>query len=225
MLGGAGIDAAEKLKRHLLHLSISSHCTQQSRRLYWPEAVMVTVEGVIHTLHQAGIRFVLMGNYGLTGWRKQARATQDVDVLVRKKDIRKTLRVLQQAYPDLELRDTLVVARFYDPAVDDVVIDVMKPTQEIFKAVFRHTIPVGDTHEIPNLEMALVTKFAAMTSPNRRTGKKMQDAVDFLEIVSRNRNDIDLRKLRRLSLLLYAEAGDEIMKMIEDIDAGRSIQV
>jgi hypothetical protein len=214
----------QTVRGHLRALGISGMLTQTWRRMYRPMAVQVTPEGVLAALHQAGVRPVLMGTHGIGGWRSQARATQDVDVLVRKKDIRRAVSALQAAYPDLEVRDTLVVTRFWDSSINDVVIDVMKPTQPIFSLVFRHVIAVGETHDIPQLEMALISKFAAMTSPRREPSKKLVDGGDFMDVVAHNRSAIDLRKLRRLAETLDKGAGDEIMALIADIDAGRMIR-
>ncbi len=149
---------------------------------------MVKPEKVIATLHQAGVCCVLMGTHGLGGYRSEPRATQDVDVLVKKKDIRKAVRALRAAYPKLLVQDTPVVTRFIDPATDKPVIDVMKPTQQVYQVVFRYTIPVGKTHRIPDLEMALASKFAAMVSPNRTAAKKMMDASDFIDVFNHNRS-------------------------------------
>jgi hypothetical protein len=211
--------------RHLEALHTSSQLTLLFRRMYQREAAMVTPEEVIAALHRAGVRPVLMGTHGIGGWRSEPRATQDVDVLVPKKDIRKAVRALGQAYPDLEVQDTPVVTRFIDPATGKPVIDVMKPTQSVYQVIFRHTIRVGDTHRIPDLEMALASKFAAMVSPNRVQAKKLIDAGDFVDVVTHNRSDLDLAKLKRLGDKVYPDGGAEILRLVEDIDAGRPIHL
>jgi len=40
-----------------------------------------------------------------------------------------------------------------------------------------------------------------------------------------NRDDIDVSKLKRLADKVYPNGGAEIIRMIDDLDAGRSIQV
>jgi len=225
MLREARPQAESAVRSHLAALGTSSWLTTYFREKHQPMAAQVTPEAVIEVLHQAGIKPVLMGTHGLGGWRSEARATQDVDVLVRKKDIRKAVRALATAYPDLTIADFPVVTRFIDPATQKPVIDVMKPTQEVFRLVFRHTIAVGDTHEIPELEMALVSKFAAMVSPRRDVAKKFVDIGDFIDVVRHNRDDLDLRKLKRLADRVYPTGGGEIMQLVDDILAGRPIQV
>jgi hypothetical protein len=224
MIRQANTDA-DSVRQHLEALHTSSELTLLFRRMYQREAAMVTPEGVIGVLHQAGVCCVLMGTYGLGGWRSEPRATQDVDVLVKKKDLRKSVRALGAAYPDLEIQDTAVVTRFLDPATKKPVIDVMKPTQAVYQIIFRHTLPVGDTHRIPELEMALASKFAAMVSPNRQPDKKFIDAGDFINVVLHNRQHIDLAKLRRLGDKVYPDGGTEILRLVADIDAGRKIQI
>src|SRR5438067_2353696 len=115
---------ADPVRQHLEALHTSSELTQLFRDMYRREAAVVRPEDVIAALHRAGVRCVLMGTHGLGGWRSEPRATQDVDVLVPKRDVRKAVRALRERYPDLEVSDTPAVARFIDPATGKVVLDV-----------------------------------------------------------------------------------------------------
>lgn len=216
---------AGEVQNHLAALAASSQLTQRYRRTYRPESAMVTPEEVVQALHQAGVRCVLMGTHGLGGYRSEPRATQDVDVLVRKKDLGKAVRALREAFPGLRTADFPVVTRFIDPATGKQVIDLLKPAEKVLRLVFRHTIAVGDSHAIPDLEMALAAKFAAMVSPHRAPEKKMTDAGDFMDVIKHNRKTIDLPKLRRLAEAVYPGGGAEIGNMVADIDAGRIIQL
>src|SRR5205085_3756310 len=112
-------------------LRVSSRLTSYFREKHQPMAVDVRPEDVIARLHEAGVKCVLMGTHALNTWRSQTRGTQDVDVLVRKKDLRKAVKALCAAYPTLTVSDTPVVTRLSDPATGEVVIDVMKPTQVV----------------------------------------------------------------------------------------------
>jgi hypothetical protein len=76
----------------------------------------VTPEGIIAALNRARINPVLMGTHGLVVYRSEPRATQDVDLLVTKKDVRKAVAVLEREYPYLEVVDTSAVTRMRDPA-------------------------------------------------------------------------------------------------------------
>src|SRR5437016_789084 len=132
------LDAA----KHLQALRTSSMLTDSFRRMYQRTAVMVRPEKVIRVLKAAGVRFVVMGTHGVSGYRKEARATQDVDVLVRRTDHKKAVAALSEAYAKLQVRETPVVTRFIDPSTDEPVIDIMKPYTRHLQLVFRHCVPV-----------------------------------------------------------------------------------
>src|SRR5207244_10041305 len=125
----------------------------------------------------------------------------------------------------LEIRENSAVARFINPVTQKVVIDVMKPTSEAMRIVFRHTVPIGKTHRIPDLEMAIVSKFLAMTGSNRKRARRVQDAADFMNMVAHNRKILDVEKLHRLGNRVRPRGGAEIVRLVEEIDAGRTIKV
>jgi hypothetical protein len=192
--------------------------------MYRPEVCMAPPTDVIAVLNAAGVRFILMGNYGISGWRGEERATQDVDVLVGQRDHRKAVRAIHAAYPELEIADSTVVTRFLDPRTQTPLIDLMKPTQPLFKVAFRQTVLVEGSYRIPNLEFALACKFAAMVSPYRQEKKKLLDAADFMEIVDHNPTAIRLDRLRQLGERVYPGGGDEIIRLVEDASAGRRLE-
>jgi hypothetical protein len=191
--------------------------------MYRPEVSMITPTDVITVLDEAGVRFVLMGNYGITGWRGEARATEDVDILVRTRDHRKAVGAIHEAYPRLQIGEFTVVTRFVDPATATPLIDLMKPTQPLFKVAFRQTILVEGGYRIPNLEFALACKFAAMVSPHRADEKKFLDASDFTLMVKKNLSAIRQGHLTRLGERVYPGGGTKIRGLVEDIKAGRRI--
>jgi hypothetical protein len=193
------------------------------QRMYRPKTTMVKPEEVIRLFNRGKVRFVLMGTYGINGYRDESRATQDVDLLVRVRDHAKAVQIIRDAYADLEEKDSPVVTRFLDPTNKKPVIDLMKPEFEVLKAVFKYSVPVGKSHRIPDLEMALVSKFAAMVSPHRVQSKKLVDGGDFVNMVETNLKEIDLKKLRRLAEKVYKGGSSEIAKLVNDIEAGRRI--
>jgi hypothetical protein len=210
---------------HRRALGISSMLTESFYEMRREPSAMAKPSKVIRVLNEAGVKFVVMGTHGIVGYRSQPRATQDVDVLVWKRDLRKAVEAIKKAYPKFTVRDTPMVTRFIHPATGRVVIDVIKPNFPLFELTFRNCVSVEDVYFIPNLEMALASKFAAMVSPNRDPDKKMIDAGDFINVVRHNRGDLDLDKLRRFGDKVYPDGGTEIIRMIEDIDAGRTIQL
>ena len=211
-------------RRHGEALRVSSEIGRTLRKMYRPEVIVISPADVIAVLNEAGVRFVLMGNYGITGWRDEQRATEDVDVLVRTRDQRKAVRAIQEAFPRLRVEDSVAITRFLDPVTAIPQIDLMKPNQPLFKVAFRQTVLVEEGYRIPNLEFALACKFAAMVSPNRADEKKFLDAADFTSIVKKNMSAIRQARLERLGERVYPGGGAEITGLVEDIKAGRRIE-
>jgi hypothetical protein len=180
---------------------------------------------VIRTLNAAKISFVLVGAYGLGGWVHQSRATEDVDVVVASKHIKKAVKVLLEEFPHLEADDHPVVVRLRDRETRDVHIDVMKPNQQLFRA-FKNVSTVsskGQTYRIPTLEMALTMKFAAMISLHRQDEAKHIDAHDFILMVKSN-PEIDFKKVGELGNLVYPEGGKELVEKVRQVRAGEKLQ-
>jgi hypothetical protein len=182
---------------------------------------------VIAVLQKAGISFVLVGAYGLSGWIKKPRATEDVDVIVAAKHHKKAIKALLTTFVHLEADDQAVVTRLRDRETQEVAIDVMKPNQQLFREVFKHTHTVtseGQTYRIPSLEMALAMKFAPMISLHRKDADKLLDAHDFMHMVEANA-EIDLRKLSDLGEFVYPGGGKEIVEMVRRVRAGETLHL
>jgi hypothetical protein len=181
---------------------------------------------VVAALNHHHISFVLVGAYGLAGWRNQARATEDVDIVVAAKHHKKATRELLAAFPHLDADDQEVVTRLRDKETHDVAVDLMKPIG-VYRAAFKHTITiqVGDQLcRIPTLEMALATKFAPMVSLVREDEKKLIDAADFIRIVKTN-PEIDMDALAQLGELVYPGGGAEIVELVRKIRAGEKLAI
>src|SRR5580692_10984724 len=97
-------------EEHLQAMFIAGQIGETLRDMYWPEATVIKPEEVIRLLNKAKVRFVLMGTYGINGYRYQARATQDVDVLVWAKDHERAVAALRAGFPRLKLEDFPVVS-------------------------------------------------------------------------------------------------------------------
>jgi len=182
---------------------------------------------VIRVLNGSKIRFVLVGAYGLAGWRKEARATEDVDVVVSMKQMKKAVKVLCEAFPELEPVELPVVVRLRRRGTDDVAIDVMKPVQQPYREVFKHTHSVrigAHSYRVPSLEMAVLMKYSAMTSLNRAEEDIYQDAHDFILIV-KNNPELDREILGELGTLLYADGGKDVLELVRKALAGEKLNL
>lgn len=186
---------------------------------------LITPLQVIRILNAAKVRFMLLGAHGLGGWMGKPRATEDVDVLVGTRGHKKAVRALLTAFPHLQAEDHEVVTRLREPETGTIVIDVMKTNQPLYRDALKHTHTVesgGQRYQIPSLELALATKFAAMISLTRADRDKFQDVRDFMYIVDTNPN-IDLVKLHALGQLVYNGGGDEIVEKVRQVRAGEKL--
>lgn len=188
-------------------------------------AKVIAPVDVIRVLNRNKISFVLVGAYGLAGWRKEPRATEDVDVVVAARQVKKTVQLLLAAFPHLEAVDVPVVVRLRERGTEKVAIDVMKPVRQPYCEVFKHTHKVttgGQTYRVPSLEMALVMKFSAMTSMYRAVEDKYQDAHDFI-LMAKNNSDLDEDKLAELASRVYPEGGKAILELVRQAIAGEKL--
>jgi hypothetical protein len=186
---------------------------------------LITPLQVIRVLNAAKVRFMLLGAHGLGGWMGKPRATEDVDVLVGTRGHKKAVRALLTAFPHLQAEDHEVVTRLRDPETGTIVIDVRRTNQPLYRDALKHAHTVesgGQRYQIPSLELALATKFAAMTSLTRADRDKFQDVRDFMYIVDMNPN-IDLEKLHALGQLVYNGGGDEIVEKVRQVRAGEKL--
>ena len=188
---------------------------------------LIPLLDIVRVLNEARIRFVLVGAYGLSGWRQKPRATEDVDVVVAARQLKKAVKALLEAFPHLEAVDLPGVTRLRKHGTEDVVIDVMKPLQQPYREVFKYTEVVtteGQTYRVPSLEMALVMKFAAMTSPYRAESAKHQDAHDFILMVENNPG-YDREELAELGSLIYPDGGKDVVEMARKVLAGEKLNL
>ncbi len=211
--------------KHRAALDISGQLTKLYCRMYRPMSRIITPQRVLKVLEQAGVKCLLVGAHGIGGWKSQARSTEDIDVLVAVKHHSKAVKAIQHAFPKLVMADSPVATRFSDKRTGKGLIDLMKPVDEPFKLAFKYSVPVGKTHRVPDLEMALVAKFAARVAPDRRPLKKHADASDFIDMVEHNLDKIKIKKLEQLAEKVYQGGAKEITQLFNDIKAGRSIQI
>ncbi len=214
----------EQPLKHLQALQTSSLLTARWYRMQRPEATMYEPEEIIRLLNKAKIKFVVVGTHGIVGWRSTTRATQDTDVLVALAHYDRAVRIVRKAFPELQVAQWKKVTRFKDLVTGEVVIDILNPVDELFKSTFRYSIAAGKSHRVPDLEMALALKYAAMISPYRPYDKKLIDGGDFVNIVMHRHAEIKLTKLKKLAEKVFDGAGADIANMIADIKAERPIR-
>lgn len=180
---------------------------------------------VFRVLNAVNVRFLLVGIHALGGWMREPRTTPAVDILVGLRLSRRVVRVLLASFPLLRAEEHDDQTRLRDAETGQVLIEVMKANQPLYRAAFRHGHAVNwenQDYQIPSLELALTMKFAAMISATRDYADKHFDAHDFLCMVQSNA-DIDQRKVHALGQLVYNGGGDEIVEKVRKVRAGEKL--
>ncbi len=193
--------------------------------MHRPLATIVMPRKVIRLFKRNSIRFVLMGTYGINGYRDQAQSSRDVDVLVWSRDHVTATRVIRDEYPNLVVHDSKDVTRFVDPHDGLAAIDLWRPTSGGMKVVFANAVAVGESHAIPNLEMALAMKFFGMISIKQEMSRRYLHAGDFYNMVKANLENVNEIKTKELADKVCFGGGAKILGLLDAIKAGRPIQI
>jgi len=208
---------------HVKGLGISTRLTTNYRQTHRSGSMDVQPQQVIDCLISAGVKnWCLMGLHGYVGYLPQPRATQDVDVMVPENQKKKAVQAIAERWPTLEKQVFDVVIRFVDVGEIDIhgrpvpVIDLMLPFSSFHGTILNDHVLVEEFtgSRIPTLEAAIVCKYAALVSPNRKFEKKNQDAADLARLIRSNHPNYQLDQLTKLADEVWQGAGEEIKEFI-----------
>lgn len=208
--GYQGVDATDPQtpSGHAEGIRTSTWLTSDYRKNYRSDAMDITPSDVVECLVKAGVeQWVLMGLHGYVGYLPMPRATQDVDVMVAIEEKEKAVGAVSARWPTLVVSELSVVIRFKDPldcfsdGRPKPVIDIMLPVEPFYQTILEKHFRVDQAtgHRLPTMEAAIVSKYAAMISPNREMSKKQFDGGDLRRIVKANLASIDQDKLFALA--------------------------
>lgn len=222
--GYQGVDATDPQtpSGHAEGIRTSTWLTSDYRKNYRSDAMDITPNDVVECLVKAGVeQWVLMGLHGYVGYLPMPRATQDVDVMVAIEEKEKAVGAIQSGWPKLQAKELSVVVRFADPAdcfadgSPKVVVDIMLALEPFYETILNHHVVIDPKtgHRHPSIEAAIVSKYSAMVSPNRKLAKKSIDAGDLRVLIEANLASIDQDKLFALACEVWPGA-DADMKDI-----------
>jgi hypothetical protein len=154
--------------------------------LFWGRKLMERdkARAILQTLNAEHIHYAIIGAVAL-GYHAMPRATQDIDVLVRREDVPRLQRLLQKYY----LRGTAVVMVF---DVDGTHLDVLPADLRLKRAAIDNAIDVF-VHDVPSKVVSvrdlLLLKLLAI--PDRPDPvKAMQDRTDVAALLRDNHDKI-----------------------------------
>jgi len=234
-------EAAKAARRNLGHAEAiqESFSLQKQFRWQWRSnmpASPVELNQVLRTLTQKRIPFVLTGANAIGGWTGRPRSTHDVDILVKSgRNHARAVKALRELYPELEVHTLGARTAFFVPGEKESVIDVVYPMRADIAETLAHPVWLDDKannlrYRIPSREAILANKYGAMLSTGRRVAKRMQDAVDFTQMVDHAADEgqqpLDLARLRALGEMVWpGGGGDEILGLVEQVQRGLALDL
>jgi len=224
--GFAGVDETDPQapSGHAYGLRTASRLTSDYRKRLRRGIVDVTPEEVIECMIEAQVKnWCLMGLHGYVGYLPMPRATQDVDVMVPYSQKVKASKAVAKRWPMLTQVDLSNVIRFMDSTDLDSdgkpkpVVDIMLPWGKFQETILAKCVIVDEVtaSRYPTVEAALVSKYAALVSPNRSRDKKSYDAGDFRRMVKANHQRVDRLMLSELASQVWEKGSEEILNFIE----------
>ncbi|WP_160148116.1 hypothetical protein [Rubripirellula obstinata] len=225
--GFKGVDETDPTaaRGHAYGLHKSRMLTTDYRTRLKRGSVDVTPHEVIDCLRAAGVKdWVLMGLHGYVGYLPMPRATQDVDVMVPYSQKQKAKKAIATQWPMLTIVELSQVIRFLDPEDLDhdgkpqPVIDIMLPWSPFQETILKECVIEDEEtgSRYPNIEAAIVSKYAPLVSPYRTIEKKEQDSSDLRKIVKGSpAEDLDHDLIHRLADQVWEGGGDELLHFIQ----------
>lgn len=150
----------------------------------------INLSDIDELLSTNNIKFMIIGAHALGEVIPEPRATKDVDIIIKDEDYIKTKKLILTTFPGTKADGN----RIKDEQ-GHTLIDILTDSHLIYKTAF------ATGQKYPTPEMIAVMKFLSSHSQLRQPIKKMQDKVDFFNVVSNN--NLDMNKM--LSLLKSAD--------------------
>ena len=201
-------------------------------RLFWDymSEQVDRIRRVVGVLDALGVKYALIGGHAVSyHWRP--RVTVDVDFLVPAKSLARIQAALPAAGFIVEQRGELLRAWELgaDPTKDEPVVDLV-PTEfnETQREVVRTAIDVsyqGVALHMAGRAALVALKFLSAISMTRQQLDKMQDVTDLGHVVRQSWTPKHMAEARRLVERSYPAGGDELEKLIDDIQNGRPITI
>ena len=179
---------------------------------------------LLNRLEEAEVDWVLVGAEGLNLYLERPRATVDVDIVVRQKDLRKAKKILKETC--LEVKDSEVHLKglLSAPPIR-LEVDVIKSQcHRLFKEALDRKLLVEGV-KAPPVEVLLALKYFSAVSPWRPRGDKYQDVADFIHAYRDNQSRLDRALLVDLASLAHKNARKEFEKYLDDVDHDRPVSV
>ncbi|MBI4582688.1 MAG: nucleotidyl transferase AbiEii/AbiGii toxin family protein [Planctomycetes bacterium] len=182
------------------------------------------VAAFLNRLAEAGVDWVLVGAEAVNLYLKNPRATVDIDIVVRQKDLRKVKKILKEScssVKDTEVHFQGVLA----PEPGKLTVDVIKSqSHKLFEAALDRKIEVEGI-QAPPVEVVLALKFFSAVSPWRSRTDKLQDLTDFMRAFKDNKDRLNRTLLVDLASMAHKNARAEFEQFLDAVEHDKPITV
>lgn len=178
-----------------------------------------TYRRVIDVLTRVGARWSVVGAHAVNLY-VEPRATVGIDLVVDARKMRPLLRALEEELGALETTEIGAALR-----VTNLSIDLIRGDNH---PLFRAALDEAQEHEgvrVPPVELLLVLKFLAATSPWRDVADRKQDVADLIRLYRATGADLDREATLRHASGVYPRAEIELAAILDRIDRGEDVSV
>jgi hypothetical protein len=170
------------------------------------------------------IDWVLVGAEAVNLYIDRPRATVDVDIVVRKKDLRRLKKILLEICR--EVQDTEVHFKaILSPEPMRLDLDVIKSqNHQLFEPALKHQVDRGGVR-VPRVEALLALEYLSAVSPWRSPPDRRMDVADFGRVFQHNRARLDRALLVDLASRAHQGARKEFESFLDAIEHDRPITI
>lgn len=178
-----------------------------------------TYRRVIHVLSRVGARWSVIGAHAVNLY-VEPRATVDIDFVVDSRKMKPILAALEEEFGAIETTDVGAALRVTNLSLDLIRGD----NHPLFHAALddaeeRHGV------RVPPVELLLVLKFLAATSPWRDVADRKQDVADLIRLYRAAGADFDQGAAMRYASQVYPRAELELTRILDRIDRGEDVSI
>lgn len=178
-----------------------------------------TYRRVIDVLARVGAQWTVVGAHAVNLY-VEPRATVDIDLVVDARKMKPILQALEEEFGALQTVEIGAAVRVTSLSVDLIRGD----NHPLFRAALdeaeeRHGV------RIPKVELLLVLKFLAATSPWRDVADRKQDTADLIRLYRATGADLDRTAALEYAAKVYPRAEVEFEGILDRIDRGEDVSV
>jgi hypothetical protein len=178
-----------------------------------------TYRRVIDVLARIGARWSVVGAHAVNLY-VEPRATVDIDFVVDARKVKPLLRALEEEFGALHTTEIGAALRVTNLSIDLIRGD----NHPLFRAALDEA-QERDGVRVPPVELLLVLKFLAATSPWRDVADRKQDVADLIRLYRAAGAEFDRDAALRHASLVYPRAEAELAAILDRIDRGEDVSV